>query len=235
MMNVLAIGCHPDDLEIGCAGTLAKCRARGDKVTMCHVANGNLGHKIIPPDELREMRIQEAKNSGRLLGIETITCDIGDLMVYEGLKEQRDKIIDVIRRTQPDLIITHSPNDYMPDHVAVSRLVFDASFAASVPQYPTAEKAEAEVVPLYYMDTLAGVGFNPTEYVDVSEFIDVKLKMLECHISQMKWMRDHDHIDFAEFVKTCARFRGLQCGVSYAEAFTQCYAWPKIAPKRLLP
>ena len=59
--------------------------------------------------------------------------------------------------------------------------------------------------------------------------------MLECHESQMKWMRDHDGIDFAEFVKTCARYRGLQCGVQYAEGFTQCLAWPKIVPARLLP
>ena len=74
-----------------------------------------------------------------------------------------------------------------------------------------------------------------TEYVDITEEIDIKLEMLECHESQMKWMRDHDNIDFAEFVKTCARFRGLQCGAMYAEAFTQCYAWPKILPKRMLP
>ena len=62
-MNVLAIGCHPDDIEIACCGTLAKCVKRGDKVTVCHVANGNMGHEIIPPDELREIRAKEAKAS----------------------------------------------------------------------------------------------------------------------------------------------------------------------------
>lgn len=51
-MNVLAIGCHPDDIEISCCGTLAKCVKRGDNVTVCHVANGNMGHEIISPDEL---------------------------------------------------------------------------------------------------------------------------------------------------------------------------------------
>ena len=59
--------------------------------------------------------------------------------------------------------------------------------------------------------------------------------MLECHESQLKWMRDHDHIDFADFVRTCAKFRGLQCGAAYAEAFTQCSVWPKMTYKRLLP
>ena len=147
--------------------------------------------------------------------------------------KQREKIVDVIRYAKPDVIITHSPNDYMPDHTAVSKLVFDASFCASVPHYGKGE--ETKLTPIYYMDTLAGVNFQPTEYVDISDTIDLKLEMLECHVSQMKWMRDHDHIDFADFVKTCAKFRGLQCGVPFAEAFTQCLAWPKIVTERMLP
>ncbi|MDP4133731.1 MAG: PIG-L family deacetylase [Bacillota bacterium] len=234
-MNVLAIGCHPDDVEVNCAGTLSKYASQGHKVIVCHVANGNLGHEIIQPDELRVMRAKEAQNAGALAGIEVVTCDIGDIMVYDSSKEQRDKVVDVIRYANPDVIITHSPNDYMPDHVAVSKLVFDASFAASVPHYKTSVDAKAKVTPIYYMDNLAGVGFMPTEYVDISDFVDKKLEMLECHVSQMKWMRAHDGIDFAEFVKTCARYRGLQCGVMYAEAFTPCFAWPKVVPQRLLP
>lgn len=234
-MNVLAIGCHPDDIEIGCAGTLAKCAARGDTVTVCHVANGNLGHEVIAPDELRDMRKLEAEKAGCLAGIRVVTCDVGDLMVYEGSKQQRDLVTDVIRTTNPDFIITHAPSDYMPDHVAVSRLVFDAAFAASVPHYQTAVAGKANVTPIFYMDNLAGVNFIPTEYVDVSDFIELKMNMLECHVSQMKWMREHDGIDFAEFVKTCARYRGLQCGVQFAEGFTQCLAWPKLTTKRYLP
>lgn len=234
-MNVLAIGCHPDDIEVACAGTLARYVKQGHSVTVCHVANGNLGHAVIPPDELRVMRAAEAQKAGGLAGIRVVTCNIGDMLVYEGQKDQRDAVVDVIRQAQPDVIITHSPNDYMPDHLAVSRLVFDASFAASVPHYETAVPGAAAITPLYYMDTLAGVNFLPTEYVDISETIELKLEMLECHQSQLRWMRDHDGIDFAEFVRTCARFRGLQCGVLYAEAFTQCLAWPKLAPKRLLP
>jgi LmbE family N-acetylglucosaminyl deacetylase len=231
-MNILAVGCHPDDIEVACAGTLAKYKKQGHNVTICHMTNGNMGHVIIEPDELRVIRIAEAKKSGSLAGIEVLTCDLGDLLVYDKI-EQRDRIIEVIRKTAPDVIITHSPDDYMPDHVAVSKLVFDASFAASVPHYGAG--AASKITPLYYMDTLAGVNFMPTEYVDISDEIDIKLEMLECHVRQMKWMRDHDKIDVAEFVKTCARFRGLQCGTQYAEAFTQCYAWPKIIAARVLP
>lgn len=233
-MNVLAIGCHPDDLEVACAGTLVKYKKQGHNVIACHVANGNMGHVIIQPDELREIRRGEAQSAAALAGIEILTCDIGDLMVYDN-KEQRDKVVEIIRYAKPDIIITHSPTDYMPDHTAVSKLVFDASFAASCPHYMEEKGNATGVTPLYYMDTLAGVNFQPTEYVDVTDEIDKKIEMLECHDSQMRWMRDHDKIDFAEFVRTCARFRGLQSGVQYAEAFTPCLAWPKLTTKRMLP
>jgi LmbE family N-acetylglucosaminyl deacetylase len=241
-MNILAIGCHPDDIEISCAGTLAKCVKRGDKVIVCHVANGDMGHVVIQPDELRKMRIKEAITAGSLAGIEVITADIGDLLPNGCDMTQRDKIIEVIRYAQPDLIITHSPTDYMPDHLAVQKLVFDASFAATVPHYTTAGDVDgiskgsaSKLTPLYYMDNLAGMNFQPTEYVDITDTIELKLKMLECHESQIKWMRDHDHIDFVDFVRTCSKFRGLQCGIDYAEAFTQAFVWPKVVANRLLP
>ncbi len=241
-MNVLAIGCHPDDVEIACAGTLAKCVARGDKVTVCHVSTGNLGHVIIPPDELTVIRGNEAKAAGALAGIEVICAGFNDLDIYDNNKQARDKIVDVIRYADPDFIITHNPDDYMPDHTAVSRLVFDASFTATLPNYTDyphvyshPQGKPARVVPIYYMDTLAGVNFVPTEFVDISEQIDLKLSMLECHASQLVWMREHDNIDFADMVKTCSRYRGYQCGADYAEGFRQCQAYLKGTTKRLLP
>lgn len=241
-MNVLAIGCHPDDVEIACAGTLAKCVKRGDKVIVCHVSTGNLGHVIIPPDELTLIRAEEARSAGKLAGIEVISAEFNDLDIYDNNKEARDKIIDVIRYARPDFIITQNPDDYMPDHTAVSRLVFDASFAATLPNltnYPhrfSAEDGEpAALVPIYYMDTLAGVNFVPDEFVDITDEIDLKIQMLECHASQLVWMREHDGIDFADMVKTCSRYRGYQCGAAYAEGFRQCRAYLKGTTKRLLP
>ena len=234
-MRVLAVGCHPDDIEIACAGTLTKYKKQGHDVILCHLANGNLGHAVIKPDELRNIRAKEAEDAGALIGVEVINGDIGDLMVYSEDIKVRNKVVDIIRYAKPDVIITHYPDDYMPDHVATSKLVFDAAFAASVPHYETSRQFHSQITPIYYMDTLAGINFNPTEYVDVSDTINVKLEMLNKHQSQIEWMMNHDHIDFLEFVKTVAKFRGLQCGVPYAEAFTQCYAWPKIVPKRLLP
>lgn len=234
-MRVLAIGAHPDDIELACSGTLAKCVKRGDTVIVCHVSSGNLGHVVISPDELQIIRANEAKSAGNLAGIEVIWGGFHDLDIYDNNKEARDKIVDIIKYANPDFIITHSPEDYMPDHTAVSRLVFDASFTATLPNYKTKYNKPAKLVPIYYMDTLPGVNFNPTEYVDISEEINLKLEMIECHKSQLEWMREHDNIDFADMVRTCSKYRGYQCGVEYAEGFRQCQVYLKGTTKRLLP
>ncbi len=234
-MRILAIGAHPDDIEIACSGTLAKCVKRGDKVVVCHASSGNLGHVVIPPDELKVMRAEEAKRAGSLAGTEVIWGGFDDLEIFDNNKAARDKMVDVIRYADPDLIITHSPDDYMPDHTAVSRLVFDASFTATLPNYPSKRNNAAKLVPIFYMDTLAGVNFNPTVFVDITEEIDLKIKMLECHESQLVWMREHDGIDFADMVRTCSKYRGYQCGAGYAEGFRQCQVYLKGTTERLLP
>ena len=234
-MNILAIGAHPDDVEIACSGTLMRCVERGDRVVVCHVSDGNLGHVIIPPDELAVIRHEEACRAGKMGGYEVIWGGFHDLDIFENNKEARDKMVDVIRYAEPDLIITHAPNDYMPDHTSVSKLVFDAAFTATLPNYPTKQKGTVGMVPIYYMDTLAGVNFNPTEYVDITDYMDKKIEMLECHESQLKWMRDHDGIDFADMVRTCSRYRGYQCGAAYAEGFRMCKAYLKGTTRRLLP
>lgn len=236
MYTVLVISCHPDDMEIACAGTLLKCRARGDRVVVCHLSSGNLGHVIIPPDELITMRANEAKRSAALADFEVMWGGFHDLDIYSENKESRDKVVKIIKEVNPDFIITHAPNDYMPDHTATSRLVFDACFAATLPNYHVeGVSGAARLVPVYYMDTLAGVDFNPTEYVDVTDYIDKKIEMLNCHESQIVWMRDHDGIDFPDMVKTCSRYRGYQCGADYAEGFTRCNVYLKGSSKRLLP
>ena len=140
-MNILAIGCHPDDLEIGCAGTLAKYAERGDRVIMCHVANGNLGHVVIMPDELRKMRTKEAEDAAALIGAESINIDVGDMHVEASERETINRLIEVVRYAKPDLIITHNPDDYMRDHQQTSQLAFHASFGSSIPHIQTATEA----------------------------------------------------------------------------------------------
>ena len=233
-MNILAIGAHPDDVEGSCGGTLAKYAKQGHKVFTATTTNGNIGSAVLPMEEIAKIRKEEARRAAAIIGAEYLCLDYDDEMLYDD-RSVRVNMINLIRYCQPDLIITHAPNDYMPDHTSVSKLVFDAAFTATLPNYPTKQAGKVGMVPIYYMDTLAGVNFNPTEYVDITGYMDKMIEMLECHESQLKWMRDHDGIDFADMVRTCSRYRGYQCGVEYAEGFTMCQVYLKGTAKRLLP
>jgi LmbE family N-acetylglucosaminyl deacetylase len=123
----------------------------------------------------------------------------------------------------------------MSDHNEVSKLVFDCSFHATLPLLETERSAHDRVTPIYHFDTVMGVGFLPTEYVDVTSTMETKVAMLEAHESQLTWVRNHDGIDIVEQMQTMTRFRGLQCGVRYAEGFVQCLTWPRGTTRRLLP
>ena len=234
-MRVLCISAHPDDMELQCAGTLLKCKQRGDEVFVCHVNNGDMGHFEIMPDELGPMRINEAKNACALAGFTHLTCDIGDLKSYYQSREQKDILVDIIRQVNPDMIITMYPDDYMCDHIAASKLAFDAAFMASVPHYVTKYPATDKVCPMYYMEPHYGFNFIPTDYVDITDTFDKKIDMLQCHKSQSVWLMEHDNIDYTEGARIVAKYRGLQCGVKYAEAFIQCKVALKVLPARLLP
>ena len=233
-LTVMGIGAHPDDLEILCSGTLAKYAELGHEVWMCHINNGNKGHFVIPPDELVVIREKEAQKASAIIGARHLNLGVPDCELYYN-KESQDKVIDAIRKVQPDVIITHSPDDYMPDHVAVSQLVFSAGFNCSLPHYKTREPATNKIPVVYYMDTLVGIDFLPTEYVDITDTIEKKQQAVNAHESQTKWLKEHDNIDMVEFVTSIARFRGIQSGVQYAEGFRHMDRWPRNVNKRLLP
>jgi N-acetylglucosamine malate deacetylase 1 len=226
-MNILAIGAHPDDLEISCAGTLAKMKQAGHHVVLCHVSDGDKGHYEIPPDELVVIRKKEAKEAGLLIGCEVISLGMKDCEIYSSNEETRNIFANAIRYAQPDMIITHAPDDYMPDHVEVSKLVFDTSFLATLTALKTEHPALTKVPALFYMDNLAGMHFQPTIYVDITDMLETKLNMLACHQSQLLWLKGHDNVDILDFVKTLAKTRGYQAGCRYAEGFIQHMVWTR--------
>ncbi len=233
-MNILAIGAHPDDIEFLCAATLAKYVRAGNRVFMCHLCTGDKGHFEIPPEELREIRDREAEKAAAVIGAKHLKLDFPDCELHYNL-ESVTRTVKVIRQARPDVIITHSPSDYMPDHVITSQVVFDSSFHATLPNFSAGGEPTSVIPPIYYMDTLAGVEFLPEEYVDVTETMEAKRQMLLCHQSQYQWLKKHDNIDTVEFIETMARMRGLQCGAKYAEGFRRCKVWGRNPTSRLLP
>lgn len=234
-MRVLAVGAHPDDLEILCGGTLARYVREGHEVVMCHASRGDRGSFVHTREEIARIRGEESREAAAIAGAEYATLGFSDGEILAGDAEQRRAVVDLVREARPDVIITHSPGDYMSDHNEISKLVFDCSFHATLPLFETARPHHGRVTPIFYMDTVMGVGFLPTEYVDVTETIETKVAMLEAHRTQLTWLRDHDGVDIVEQMRTTTRFRGQQCGAAYAEGFRPCAAWLRGTTRRLLP
>lgn len=233
-LRVLGVGAHPDDLEILCGGTLAKYVKLGHKVIMAHLLNGDKGHYEMDSKKLARVRREEAENAAQIIGAEVLSLDFPDGELFSNL-EIRKKVINLIRQAKPDVIITHTPKDYMSDHIVTSQLVCDASFLSTASLFKTGQEVHGRITPIFFMDTMAGVNFLPSEYVDISDTFEKKKEMIKQHKSQLDWLKRHNSIDILEFAETVSRFRGLQCGVKYAEGFSQYEAWGRKVPMRLLP
>jgi N-acetylglucosamine malate deacetylase 1 len=234
-MRVLAVGAHPDDLEILCGGTLARYVREGHEVVMCHATRGDRGSFEYSSEEIARIRAGEARKAAEEAGAEHASLELSDGEVNAADPAQRQLVVDLVREARPDVIITHSTGDYMADHNEISRLVFDASFLATLPLLESTRPYHPVVPPLYFMETVGGIGFTPTEFVDVTETMETKVRMLEAHQSQLRWLRDHDGVDIVENMRTATAHRGFQCGVRYAEGFAACSAWLRGTTKRLLP
>ncbi len=234
-MRVMAIGAHPDDLEILCAGTLARYADEGHTVTMCHVARGDRGSYEHTREEIAGIRDLEARAAADLIGAAYLALGVADGEVNASDPGQRATMVEAIRVARPDVVLAHAPNDYMTDHVEASRLALDASFLATLPLFETTSSHLASVPALAYMETVSGNEFVPTEFVDISAYLETKLAMLAKHQSQLTWLADHDDVDMLEQVRTVARFRGLQCGVKAAEGYIPCNVWLRARTSRFLP
>lgn len=236
-MRVLGIGAHPDDLEIACAGTLVRYARDGHDVTMCNVASGSIGHNRMSSDEVVRVRLEEARRAAEIGGARHLSLGVPDGEVNASDPEQLRLVVDAMREVEPDLIITHSKGDYMRDHDQVVELVFNASLLATLPLFETEKPAAgAEFARIYHMQTIpSGLGFSPTEFVDITDVIDTKAEMLAAHRCQVDWSREIGGYDMVDEMRVNARFRGYQCGVEYAEGFTQCLTAFRGTTRRLLP
>jgi LmbE family N-acetylglucosaminyl deacetylase len=235
-MNVLAVTAHPDDVEILCAGTLARYAERGDIIYLAIFTSGNMGDLRISPAELAQIRKAESEAAASILGARLLWPGVTDEMVFPS-EEQRHLMIDLLRQADPDVIFTHCPNDYHPDHRYVSQLVFDSYFQKGLPHLPGQKVAACRFAQaqVYYMDNLGGIGFEPIEYVDITGVLDTKLRMLECHQSQVKALKELASTDVVEMVRTQARFRGFAAGCQYAEGFCRLDAFQRGLTRRILP
>ena len=238
VLRILGLGAHPDDMEWHCGGTLARYARAGHKVFICHVSNGDKGSFRYSSAELARVRRKEAVAAARVVGAESLTCDLPDGEVVLNVENER-RVTEAIRRARPDVVIATDPNDYHGDHRAVGEMAIHSTFMATCPLYKTASRHLAKVPILYFCDTSSGVNFQPTEYVDITDFLAIKVRMMVAHKSQLAWIGQRHKSEVqqhvAEEFKATARFRGMQCGVKYAEAFRICPTAGRATTCRVLP
>jgi LmbE family N-acetylglucosaminyl deacetylase len=189
-LRLLVIGAHPDDAEYRAGGLAAWYRRLGFVVRFVSVTDGGAGHHAVPAADLRRRRRAEADAAGRVCGIEYEVWDAPDGELVPTL-ELRRRVIQSIRRFAPDLLLTHRPNDYHPDHRYTSQLVQDAAFLVTVPKIcPETPHLPADPAIMYLADDFQKpTPFQPAVAIDIDEVIDTKLAMLHCHTSQMyEWL-----------------------------------------------
>lgn len=228
--RILAIHAHPDDVEFQCAGTLALLRERGCPLTIATMTAGDCGSAELGPVEISRVRREEARKAAELLGADYMCLEFQDLGIMHD-NDGRRRVTEAIRRARADIVLTAPPVDYMADHEMTSRLVRDACFAASIPNYATRQWEPAPIVDriphLYYVDAIEGIDYfgnpiKPEFIVDISAIFELKLKMLACHASQRNWLLKQHGID--EYLESCRKWsakRGSEIKAAYGEAFTQ--------------
>ena len=225
-MNVLAIGAHPDDVENMCEGTLAKYASLGHKVFIATATNGNIGSAHHTMEEIARIRKAEAAKSAAIIGAEYICLDYDDEMFFED-RSVRMAFINLIRHCKADVILTHNPKDYNPDHELTSKIVNDVAVMIPIAHLKTEEPPCQTIPSIWYFEPSCGLGFVPTDYVDITDFFETKMKMLNCMESQKQWMADNyasmegDTSRFFRNSQLTSSYRGMQAGVKYAEGFVR--------------
>ena len=238
-MNILAIGAHPDDIETSCGGTLAKYAKLGHKVFTATATNGNVGSATLPMDEIAKIRKEEARRAAAIIGAEYICLDYDDEMFFED-RAARLAFINLVRYCKADIILTHNPEDYNPDHELTSKIINDIAVMIPVAKIQTQAPAYDKIPIIAYFEPVNGLGFVPTEYVDITDTMEIKMAMCREHKSQVTWMSDNykdtmANKDFFDDYYTIARYRGIQCGVEYAEGFRMANDAFRVVPRRVLP
>jgi LmbE family N-acetylglucosaminyl deacetylase len=183
---LLILGAHPDDAEFHAGGLATIYRQQGHEVRMISVTDGRAGHHRYVPDELARIRRSEAAAAGQVIGATSETWNFPDGELQVTL-EARRQVIRAIRRFAPDLLLTHRPNDYHPDHRAVGQLVQDASYMVTVPGVcPDQPILDRDPVVAYMTDLFTRpYPLSGDVVVDISPHFETVVAMLACHKSQV--------------------------------------------------
>lgn len=190
LLRLLVVGAHPDDAEYKAGGLAALYRGLGHDVRFVSVTDGSAGHHLAPGAGLVRRRRAEAEAAAATLGLRYDVWDHPDGRLEVSLA-RREQTIRLIRSFRPDLVLTHRPNDYHPDHRATSLLVQDAAYLLTVPAVcPDVPHLRRDPVIAYLGDDFSRpYPFDPEVVVDIGKVWDAKVALLHAHQSQFyEWL-----------------------------------------------
>ena len=209
MKTALAVAAHPDDIEFLMAGTLVLLKNQGYEIHYMNISTGNCGSIEYDSITTTEKRLKEARNAAEILGArfhDPICNDFGIFYDAELLR----KLTDVVRMVKPLVILTHSPSDYMEDHMNTSRLAVTAAFIRGVPNYATDNPATTNydcaiyhALPHSLLDPLRRKVI-PEIFIDTGSVHALKREALEAHKSQQNWLEDSQKMN--SYIKSMENF-----------------------------
>lgn len=184
-LRIICFGAHPDDSELQAGGVAAMWAAKGHHVKFVSVTNGDIGHWGEAGGPLARRRLAEVQQAAKILGVTVEVLDIHDGELMPTL-ENRRTINRLIREWKADIVMSHRPNDYHPDHRYTGVLVQDAAYMVTVPHFgPDTEPLKSNPVFMYYPDRFQKPNpFKPDIVVSIDPVIEKKLNALAVMKSQ---------------------------------------------------
>jgi len=222
-LDILAIGAHPDDVELGCGATVAKAVAEGKKVGILDLTRGELGTR-----GSAEIRDKEAATSAKILGItvrENLAFADG---FFVNDKAHQLEVIKIIRKYQPEIVLCNAIDDRHIDHSKGSKLVSDACFLSGLVKIETEMngKNQAQWRPKYVYHYIQWKNIEPDFVVNVGDFIKTKIKSVKEYSSQFYNPKSKEPVspitskNFLDSITYRAQDLGRLIGAEYAEGFT---------------
>lgn len=222
-VDILAIGAHPDDVELGCGGTVAKLISEGKTVAIVDLTQGELGTR-----GTNLTRAEEAANSAKILGIssrENLKMKDGFLTNSE---EHQLQIVKIIRKYQPEIVLANAIDDRHPDHAKAAKLVSDACFLSGLVKIETVSEGENQKPwrPKQIFHYIQWKNIAPDFVIDISNFMEKKIEACLAFKTQFydpnstEPMTPISTKDFLESLTYRAQDLGRLSGVEFAEGFT---------------
>ncbi len=223
-LDLLAFGVHPDDIELSCAGTLLVEKKNGKKIGIIDLTRGELGTR-----GTAQTREEESENSAKILEVDLReNLEMADAF-FKNDEENQRKIVSVLRKYQPEIILCNAPDDRHPDHGRAARLVADASFLSGLRKIETFDGEIKQEIwkTKYIFNYIQDLYIHPSFVIDISDVIDKKLDSIRAFKTQFytpgeNYNEPQTYISSPEFLESVinrSKMFGKMIGVKHAEGF----------------